>query len=135
VHNAAFEGWLEGVELLLKLGAKVRVRVRVCPLLPPSSSEEATLGLTEFLAIHSPKTTGMPAHIRTEHTCCSPQQVNASNNAGDTPWHWAQNMGHDGVMALLVKVGKAVRVSVHMRACAIACALHTVSPQRCRSID
>ena len=43
LHNAAYEGWLEGVELLLGLGAK----------------------------------------------------TNASNNAGDRPWHWADNMGHE----------------------------------------
>lgn len=52
VHNAAYEGWLEGAELLIDLGAK----------------------------------------------------VNASNNAGDTPWHWAQNMGHQDMMSLLEKV-------------------------------
>ncbi|GLC75358.1 hypothetical protein PLESTF_001627600 [Pleodorina starrii] len=49
LHNAAFEGWEEGVRLLLRLGAK----------------------------------------------------VNASNNAGDRPWHWARNMGHTAVMQLL----------------------------------
>lgn len=32
-------------------------------------------------------------------------QVNASNNAGDTPWHWARNMGHTDVMTLLQEVG------------------------------
>lgn len=52
LHNAAYEGWVEGCDLLLSLGAK----------------------------------------------------VNASNNAGDRPWHWAHNMGHDGVMQLLEKV-------------------------------
>lgn len=52
LHSAAYEGWLEGVELLIGLGAK----------------------------------------------------VNASNNAGDRPWHWAQNMGHEDMMAALVKV-------------------------------
>ena len=31
-------------------------------------------------------------------------QVNSSNNAGDTPWHWARNMGNKDVMALLEKV-------------------------------
>lgn len=51
LHNAAFEGWCEGVELLLNLGAK----------------------------------------------------INASNNAGDRPWHWAQNMKHKDVMKLLEK--------------------------------
>jgi ankyrin repeat protein len=53
LHLAAYEGWLEGVQLLLSLGAK----------------------------------------------------VNASNNAGDRAWHWAQNMGHEEVMDFLVKVG------------------------------
>ena len=52
LHFAAYEGWAEGIELLLSLGAK----------------------------------------------------VNASNNAGDRPWHWAQNMGHDDIQDLLVKV-------------------------------
>ena len=52
LHCAAYEGWEEGVELLLSLGAK----------------------------------------------------VNASNNAGDRPWHWARNMGHNGVMDLLERV-------------------------------
>ena len=55
LHNAAYEGWLEGVELLLSLGAK----------------------------------------------------VNASNNAGDRPWHWADNMGHDDVKALLTQASPA----------------------------
>lgn len=32
-------------------------------------------------------------------------KVNASNNAGDRPWHWAENMGHKGVMSLLEKAG------------------------------
>lgn len=52
LHCAAFEGWLEGCELLLNLGAK----------------------------------------------------LNASNNAGDRPWHWAKNMGHTEVMEFLEKV-------------------------------
>ena len=49
LHNAAFEGWADGVELLLDLGAK----------------------------------------------------INASNNAGDRPWHWAKNMKHHHVMKIL----------------------------------
>ena len=52
LHCAAYEGWLEGCELLLNLGAK----------------------------------------------------LNASNNAGDRPWHWAKNMGHKDVMEFLEKV-------------------------------
>lgn len=52
LHCAAWAGWEEGVQLLLRLGAK----------------------------------------------------VNASNNAGDTAWHWARNMGHDGIMKLLEQV-------------------------------
>ena len=52
LHSAAYEGWIEGAQLLLSLGAK----------------------------------------------------VNASNNAGDRPWHWAQNMDHNDMMAFLVKV-------------------------------
>jgi hypothetical protein len=32
-------------------------------------------------------------------------KVDASNNAGDRPWHWAKNMGHEEVVALLEKVG------------------------------
>ncbi len=52
LHSAAYEGWIEGAELLLSLGAK----------------------------------------------------VNASNNAGDRAWHWAQNMDHEDMMAFLVKV-------------------------------
>lgn len=31
-------------------------------------------------------------------------KVNASNNAGDRPWHWANNMGHQEVVALLEQV-------------------------------
>ena len=59
LHSAAYEGWIEGVELLLSLGAK----------------------------------------------------VDASNNAGDRPWHWADNMGHEDVKALLTKArGRARRV-------------------------
>ena len=52
LHCAAYEGWLEGCELLLNLGAK----------------------------------------------------VNASNNAGERPWHWAKNMGHTHIMEFLEKV-------------------------------
>lgn len=52
LHNACYEGWIEGVQTLLAAGAK--------PL--------------------------------------------ASNNAGDRPWHWADNMGHDAVAELLLKV-------------------------------
>ena len=63
LHFAAYEGWAEGVELLLSLGAK----------------------------------------------------INASNNAGDRPWHWAQNMGHDDIQDLLVKVtGQLLWPKVHM---------------------
>jgi ankyrin repeat protein len=32
-------------------------------------------------------------------------QVNASNNAGDTPWHWATNMGWSEMAALLERNG------------------------------
>ena len=56
LHNAAYEGWLQGAELLLSLGAK----------------------------------------------------IDASNNAGDRPWHWARNMGHDDMMHMLEQVTVAV---------------------------
>lgn len=52
LHSAAYEGWLEGVEVLLSLGAK----------------------------------------------------IDASNNAGDRPYHWAENMGHKEVMDFIVQV-------------------------------
>ena len=52
LHCAAYEGWQDGVELLLSLGAK----------------------------------------------------IDSSNNAGDRPWHWADNMGHDAVKEFLLKV-------------------------------
>lgn len=52
LHSAAYEDWLEGVELLLSLGAK----------------------------------------------------IDASNNAGDRAYHWAENMGHKDVMDSIVKV-------------------------------
>lgn len=52
LHNAAYEGWVEGAQLLLSLGAK----------------------------------------------------MDASNNAGDRPWHWARNMGQDDMMKLLETV-------------------------------
>lgn len=52
LHHAAYEGWLQGAELLLSLGA----------------------------------------------------HINASNNAGDRPWHWARNMGHADVMEMLEQV-------------------------------
>ena len=52
LHSAAYEGWLEGAELLIELGAK----------------------------------------------------VDASNNAGDRPWHWAHNLGHTAMLDLLEKV-------------------------------
>ena len=35
--------------------------------------------------------------------------VNASNNAGDTPWHWARNMGHAHVMRALEQVHVVLR--------------------------
>ena len=72
LHSAAYEGWIEGAELLLSLGAK----------------------------------------------------VNASNNAGDRPWHWAQNMGHEDMMSFLVKVRRGAASFVdswggvcHRKAC------------------
>ena len=52
LHHAAYEGWLQGAELLLSLGA----------------------------------------------------HINASNNAGDRPWHWARNMGHADMMEMLEQV-------------------------------
>ncbi len=52
LHSAAYEDWLEGVELLLSLGAK----------------------------------------------------IDASNNAGDRAYHWAENMGHKEIMDFIVKV-------------------------------
>jgi len=55
LHSAAYEGWLEGAELLLSLGA----------------------------------------------------QVDASNNAGDRPWHWAHNLGHTAMLTLLEKARPA----------------------------
>ena len=60
LHNAAYEGWLEGAELLLSLGAN----------------------------------------------------VDASNNAGDRPWHWARNMGHDNMMELLEQVQIAWHITM-----------------------
>merc|ERR1712072_367223 len=32
-------------------------------------------------------------------------KINASNNAGDTPWHWARNMRQDEMMVFLEKSG------------------------------
>lgn len=52
LHHAAYEGWLQGAELLLSLGA----------------------------------------------------HINASNNAGDRPWHWARNMGHTDLIEMLEQV-------------------------------
>lgn len=60
LHSAAYEGWLEGCELLLGLGAK----------------------------------------------------IDASNNAGDRPWHWARNMGHQDVMDFLEQVHVFVCVDI-----------------------
>ena len=57
LHSAAYEGWLEGAELLIDLGAK----------------------------------------------------VNASNNAGDRPWHWAHNLGHNAMLDLLEKARCSLR--------------------------
>ena len=53
LHGAAYDGWLEGIELLAKQGAR----------------------------------------------------LDASNNAGDTPWQWAANMRHDEACDLLEKLG------------------------------
>lgn len=53
LHNAAYDGWTEGIELLHARGAK----------------------------------------------------LDASNNAGDTPWLWAHNMMHDDCCALLECLG------------------------------
>lgn len=58
LHHAAYEGWVQGAELLLSLGA----------------------------------------------------HINASNNAGDRPWHWARNMGYDDAMEMLEQVCRAQRV-------------------------
>jgi ankyrin repeat protein len=52
LHSAAYNGWTEGIDLLISLGAK----------------------------------------------------LNASNNAGDRPWHWARNMDQKAAMAALEKV-------------------------------
>lgn len=52
LHHAAYEGWVQGAELLLSLGA----------------------------------------------------HINASNNAGDRPWHWARNMGYGDMMEMLEQV-------------------------------
>ncbi len=41
-------------------------------------------------------------------------QVNASHNAGDRPWHWARNMGHSGVMALLEQVRGSITLVLHV---------------------
>ena len=56
LHAAAYQGWCEGVELLLGLGAR----------------------------------------------------IDASNNAGDRPWHWARNMDQTDTMALLTKASLPV---------------------------
>lgn len=64
LHSAAYEGWVEGVELLLSLGAK----------------------------------------------------MDASNNAGDRAYHWAENMGQTQVMDFLVKVGP-LQKCLHAWAC------------------
>ena len=53
LHVAAVEGWIEGAELLLQLGAK----------------------------------------------------INATNNAGDSPWHWAMYHKQEEMMDFLVKNG------------------------------
>ena len=53
LHNAAYDGWCEGIELLARFGAR----------------------------------------------------LDASNNAGDTPWQWAANMRHDEACDLLEKLG------------------------------
>lgn len=63
LHCAAYEGWTEGCELLLNLGAK----------------------------------------------------VNASNNAGDRPWHWARNMSHKDVLELLEKVKELQIIEEELR--------------------
>ena len=58
LHCAAYEGWLDGVKLLLDLGAK----------------------------------------------------LDASNNAGDRPWHWADNMGQEATKDFLLQVASATYV-------------------------
>ncbi len=71
---AGYEGWLEGAELLLGLGAK----------------------------------------------------IDASNNAGDRPWHWAHNLGHTAMLALLEKARPAAASRARrraLRACAVAARL------------
>ena len=59
LHHAAYEGWVQGAELLLSLGA----------------------------------------------------HINASNNAGDRPWHWARNMGYDDMMEMLEQVCKTQHIA------------------------
>lgn len=73
LHSAAFEGWQEGCEYLLSLGAK----------------------------------------------------INASNNAGDRPWHWAQNMGHQDVMKFLEQVGVRALVYIKENGTAVFTTVHS----------
>lgn len=54
-------------------------------------------------------------------------KVNASNNAGDRPYHWARNMGHKDVMDLLEKV-KFVSYNSSRRQQASRVKPHTCSP-------
>ena len=44
LHNAAYEGWLEGVELLISLGAKAR--------LPPLSAEQIYIDSSSYGVLH-----------------------------------------------------------------------------------
>jgi ankyrin repeat protein len=103
LHNAAFDGWLEGCELLLGLGAKVGGRWGAAAggrAARRAAGAGAGQGLPGAWAPASPAVpTLAPPAPRL------PPQINASNNAGDTPWHWATNMGHGEVAELLVKVG------------------------------
>ncbi len=44
-----------------------------------------------------------------------------SNNAGDTPWHWARNMGHADVMQILEQVSMQPDLQRFVAACIDEC--------------
>jgi ankyrin repeat protein len=85
LHNAAYEGWLDGVNLLLQAGAKVNAsnNVRFSCRTLTRETRPATLA---------------PAVPR---CAASPARPPRARQAGDTPWHWAEAMSHAAVMALL----------------------------------
>eukprot|EP00983_Pelagomonas_calceolata_P006264 207572-Pelagomonas_calceolata.AAC.3 len=101
LHAAAYQGWVEGIELLLQLGAKGPQR---------ACSEKEYFGVNRGAFDWQELShclEGGNKTTRIQSRCVPFVQINASNNAGDTPYHTALYMGNEEAMLALEKVRKA----------------------------